>query len=226
MEDNIDNLSFPGLEEALEAYVQDYVNSDQTKRTGVRITETTMHNAKSIVHLILIAALNYFKDTILGELAIDLSVYKLCRFINPIAVIEHYSQDSSLTKEWIAGLPLAIEEAFPMRLTGNEIKGILGEIARYRRECSQWASQALIQKGETKAEFDMRNSKQFWQSKKFILPNLSKLAELCFSIQPSSGAAERLFSMLKRSFTTEQLSQSLEDYTEGAIMLQYNSDLN
>jgi hypothetical protein len=72
----------------------------------------------------------------------------------------------------------------------------------------------------------MRNSKQFWQSKKFILPNLSKLAELCFSIQPSSGAAERVFSMLKRSFTIEQLSQSLEDYTEGAIMMQYNSDLN
>jgi len=40
-------------------------------------------------------------------------------------------------------------------------------------------------------------------------------------LQPSSSAAEWIFSLLKNSFNEEQYS-SLEDYIEASIMLQYN----
>ena len=40
--------------------------------------------------------------------------------------------------------------------------------------------------------------------------------------QPSSAAAERVFSLLQNSFQEQQFS-ALEDYIETSIMLQYNS---
>ena len=40
-------------------------------------------------------------------------------------------------------------------------------------------------------------------------------------VEPSSAAAERVFSHLSNSFTEQQMS-SLEDYIETSIMLQYN----
>ena len=41
------------------------------------------------------------------------------------------------------------------------------------------------------------------------------------AVQPSSAAAERVFSPLSNSFTEQQMS-SLEDYIETSIMLQFN----
>ena len=41
-------------------------------------------------------------------------------------------------------------------------------------------------------------------------------------VQPSSAAAERVFSILSSSFTERQTS-SLEDYIETSVMLQYNN---
>ena len=40
-------------------------------------------------------------------------------------------------------------------------------------------------------------------------------------LQPSSAAAERVFSILSNSFNSQQES-SLEDYTELSVILQYN----
>ena len=40
-------------------------------------------------------------------------------------------------------------------------------------------------------------------------------------VQPSSAAAERVFSLLRNSFGERQQS-SLQDYIETSIMLQYN----
>ena len=44
--------------------------------------------------------------------------------------------------------------------------------------------------------------------------------KLILLVQPSSAAAERVFSLLQNSFTQRQFS--LEDYIETSIMLQYN----
>ena len=49
----------------------------------------------------------------------------------------------------------------------------------------------------------------------------SSSARMVFLVQPSSAAAERVFSMLNRSFGDQQRN-SLEDYVEATNMLQYN----
>ena len=45
--------------------------------------------------------------------------------------------------------------------------------------------------------------------------------KLVLLVQPSSAAAERVFSLLQNSFSQRQ-SSSLEDYIETSLMLQYN----
>jgi hypothetical protein len=70
----------------------------------------------------------------------------------------------------------------------------------------------------------MDRSLLFWQNQRASLPHQSKVAAFCFTLAPSSAAAERVFSILKQFFTLNQLQSSLqEDYTESAIMLQFNA---
>ena len=51
--------------------------------------------------------------------------------------------------------------------------------------------------------------------------NFAKVNKLVLLVQPSSAAAERVFSLLQNSFSQRQ-SSSLEDYIETSLMLQYN----
>ena len=53
------------------------------------------------------------------------------------------------------------------------------------------------------------------------VPKWSETAQNVFVLQPSSGGAERVFSVLNNSFWKRQL-RTLEDYVEASVMLQYN----
>ena len=53
------------------------------------------------------------------------------------------------------------------------------------------------------------------------LPQWSAVARKILFMQPSSPAAERVFSLLKATFT-EQQEGCLQDYIEASIMLQFN----
>lgn len=55
---------------------------------------------------------------------------------------------------------------------------------------------------------------------------LSGLVRICFSLARSSAGAERVFSILKNSFTINQMRSSLEDYTACSVMLQHNKKTN
>ena len=67
-------------------------------------------------------------------------------------------------------------------------------------------------------DFDILN---WWNRHQSDLPQWSGVAETIFLIQPSSVASERVFSILNNSFSDQQ-QQSLEDYVESSVMLQYN----
>ncbi len=53
------------------------------------------------------------------------------------------------------------------------------------------------------------------------LPNWTRTCRLVFLVQPSSAAAERVFSLLTASFSPQQ-DTSLEDYKQLSVTLQYN----
>ena len=59
---------------------------------------------------------------------------------------------------------------------------------------------------------------EWWKKYTNQLPHACKLILL---VQPSSAAAERIFSLLTNSFSEQQTSV-LEDSVEASIMLQYN----
>ena len=62
---------------------------------------------------------------------------------------------------------------------------------------------------------------RWWKSNSTTLPHWSALARQVLLVQPSSAAAERVFSLLANSFGDQQTS-ALQDYIETSIMLQYN----
>ena len=61
----------------------------------------------------------------------------------------------------------------------------------------------------------------WWKCHSVELPKWAGAFKYIILVQPSSAAAERVFSILQR-FTAQQES-SLEDYVELSVMLQYNT---
>lgn len=62
---------------------------------------------------------------------------------------------------------------------------------------------------------------EWWKKYADELPHWSAAFQLILLVQPSSAAAERVFSLLTNSFSEKQTS-ALEDCIEASIMLQYN----
>ena len=62
---------------------------------------------------------------------------------------------------------------------------------------------------------------EWWRRNCGDLPIWSACARKVLLVQPSSAASERVFSMLKASFHDQQ-DNSLQDYIESSLMLQYN----
>ena len=72
------------------------------------------------------------------------------------------------------------------------------------------------------AEIAMSDAAAFWRASWQEIPSLAIFARYCFTIVPSSAAAERVFSILKSFFSTQQLSSALDDYVQTSVMLRYN----
>ena len=65
------------------------------------------------------------------------------------------------------------------------------------------------------------SSLDFWKDHTASIQIWSNTAQNVLLLQPSSAAAERVFSVLNNTFASKQL-RALEDYVEASIMLQYN----
>ena len=61
---------------------------------------------------------------------------------------------------------------------------------------------------------------EWWKVHEERLPNWSSAVKKVLVVQPSSAAAERVFSLLSASFH-EQQEHALSDYLEASVMLQY-----
>ena len=61
----------------------------------------------------------------------------------------------------------------------------------------------------------------WWDTHKVQLPSWHRFACLCALLQPSSAAAERVFSKL-RAYVTRRQENALEESIEATVMLNYN----
>lgn len=99
------------------------------------------------------------------------------------------------------------------------------EFAAYRAEVQASTPDILRQAGlinhanlsGSTTEFLLR----WWRDRALRLPALYKIFRLVILYQPSSAAAERLFSMLGSLFN-EQQGRAFADYRRAAVMLRYN----
>ena len=75
----------------------------------------------------------------------------------------------------------------------------------------------IARAADTSADFPVLD---WWKQNGSALPSWAGAAKKILLLQPSA-AAERVFSILKCSFG-EQQDNSLQDYIESSLMLQYN----
>ena len=99
-------------------------------------------------------------------------------------------------------------KAFPFLDSQTVLNGLKQELPSY-----------LAKVGDLDPEIDIL---QWWHRNESDLPCWAAAACKVLLAQPSSAASERVFSLLKSSFSSQQ-QRSLQDYVEVSLMLQYNN---
>jgi hypothetical protein len=151
----------------------------------------------------------YFDKTILGTLAPMLALLKACRLANPYA----FARLQPTADEFRA----AVESLD--HFTAADVLSICGGYGEYARLCSELPALPL----HSSSDYEMKSIKSFWRANHATVHNLSPFfVRYCFTIQCSSAAVERVFSVLKNSFCSQQ-ELSLEDYVCLSPMRQFNS---
>ena len=115
-----------------------------------------------------------------------------------------YSQELTISMHDLVMIPFL--HYLPSKLLDSFLKA---ELATY-----------LSKAEDVNASVDLLD---WWKNAQIDLPTWSSAAMKVLLVQPSSASAERVFSLLNSSFNEQQLN-SLEDYVESSIMLQYNKE--
>ena len=206
LNDNYDDLSFPGMSDVIDDCVTTLLG-DNVLYEGMSadtLTEHIIEKAKLSVH----GGVKYFNDTIMGKLRDDLEIYKTCRYANPIWMRDNFQVPNFANDFRTAVVKLN-------RFHKPEIESMVQELISYKREVLDFRRTD----DEGVYKFQMDRCATFWIDRFARLPNLAKFARYCFTLTPSSAGAERVFSILKNAFSVGQMRRSLEDYTECAVML-------
>ena len=101
--------------------------------------------------------------------------------------------------------------------TAITIKHLKEELPTYLAKASALASSLDSSDGSM-------DSLEWWKDNSIELVYWSQVAQWVFLVQPSSAAAERVFSILNR--ISDSQTNYLEDYVESTVMLHYNKRKN
>lgn len=140
--------------------------------------------------------LTYFTNQLAASMKEPLAAFKAARLFSPCKVQE--MQPNAVTVDCLVAFPFL----------SNCIAALKGELAQY-----------LAAAEDVDPTYDPL---KFWKRHQDTLPAWSAAAKKVLLVQPSSAAAERVFSLLANSFGQRQQT-SLQDYIETSLMLQYNS---
>ena len=127
------------------------------------------------------------------------SAFKAARLMCPVSV------------QWLRPTQATVESLriFPFLDNDVIINGLNTELPVYLAA----AQDVVISKEEKKVEWWHRHEEQ--------LPHWASAVKQVLLVQPSSAAAERVFSILSASFTDQQ-ENALVDYLQASVMFQYN----
>lgn len=154
----------------------------------------------------------YFEATILGTLQEHVQLYKTARLCNPFRMAQ-LQFDAADVRDLLTD---AATLNFAPALGDIDLGLLIEELASYRA----MSKDLKIGESEEIAE-TLSRIMPFWAANRKLLPTWCKLVRVVVAMTPSSAAAERIFSILKRSFGDDQHA-ALEDYRSASLMLQYN----
>ena len=141
--------------------------------------------------------ISYFNTAFQVKLQAPMAAFKAARLFSPVKVYELQPSANDVTSV----------EAFPFLKDPTVIAGLKAELPSY-----------LAKTADVSPDFDCL---EWWERNSRELPNWSSAALKVLLVQPSSAAAERVFSLLSNCFSDRQ-HNCLEDYVEASLMLQYN----
>lgn len=143
-------------------------------------------------------AYSYFKEKMDNDLQPLVQAFKAARYLSPSKVNELKPTATDIGSF----------AAFPF-LNTELLDGLKQELPEYLAAAEDVSDQVDIL--------------EWWraQERHNAMPHWTHTCKLILLVQPSSAAAERVFSLLNNSFNSQQES-SLEDYLQLSIMLQYN----
>lgn len=98
--------------------------------------------------------------------------------------------------------------------TPEEISEMVSELRTYKTLANNWEP-------EDRDLMEMDSVVQFWKASRDLIINIRKFVRYANAITTSSAAAERVFSVIKRSFDTSQKG-ALVDYVFLSSIMQYN----
>ena len=141
--------------------------------------------------------LEYFADAVSGTLGNSMAVFKAARLFSPQKAAELQPDANAL--DCLAVIPFL--DAATLQDLKRELPVYLAKVA------------------DISPDYDPL---QWWRMNSTSLPAWSAALHKVWVIQPSSAAAERVFSVLNAMFH-EQQEHALQDYIELSLMLQYNT---
>jgi len=134
---------------------------------------------------------------------------KQCRYSNPLHIKALIDPDIAAFETDVRSLD---------RFSDEDINEMGNEWSRYIAACRQ----EVAREDDNDPDKVMERICLFWNARWGAYPALSEFVQYCFSIPTSSAAAERIFSILKRSIDKSQMVSSLEDTTQTTLLLRYN----
>jgi hypothetical protein len=139
-----------------------------------------------------------WKSLLDNKLKLQVECFRGCRLLNP-AFVASRTVDFLITEvQYLCLIPSLKKKS----------NAIIEEMTLYKNLCDGIESNCEL--------FD------FWKSHEQDLPTLCDAVHEAVLLQPSSGTAERAFSMLEWMFSSFQ-TNLLEDGKEAGVMLRYNN---
>ena len=170
------------------------LHSRESTSTNQALLQNIIHYATACVQ----PGLDYFNKIFYSKLKDTLLAFKAARYFSP-----QQMKDIQPDAEAINSV-----KAFPFLDSQTVLNGLKQELPSY-----------LAKVVDLDPAIDIL---QWWHRNESDLPCWAAAARKVLLVQPSSAASERVFSLLKSSFNSQQ-QKSLQDYVEVSLMLQYNS---
>ena len=152
---------------------------------------------------------SYFHTTIINRLSQHRLLYKAARLCHPLRMADLRFSMADVREVLTDPTLLDFAPCFGAFC----VDGLGTELPAYKA--------AVVELGAGEPKFEMADIMPFWRRHRDDLPQWCALARVCATIQPSSAAVERAFSILDNSFGDKQ-AHALEDYKAASCMLQYN----